>query len=114
MWLARGAVVVLGVNCCSVTAADAPLWFDGARPSLQARQAVELLAAAASHGLAPQDYDANTLLHVYRAIDSLEKSDAIEHRQIAYSDAQGVFLIAAAMLLIAEILLRGGYLRGAP
>ncbi len=37
-------------------AADALPWFDGGRPGAQALQAVELLAAAASHGLEPRDY----------------------------------------------------------
>jgi murein L,D-transpeptidase YcbB/YkuD len=40
----------------TVHAAQPPLWFDGSRPSAQAHQAVALLADAASHGLAPQDY----------------------------------------------------------
>jgi hypothetical protein len=37
----------------SATAADGLLWFDGDRPSPLARQAVELLAAAARHGRDP-------------------------------------------------------------
>jgi L,D-transpeptidase YcbB len=37
-------------------AADALPWFDGGRPGAQALQAVELLAAADSHGLEPRDY----------------------------------------------------------
>ncbi|MDH5277400.1 MAG: peptidoglycan-binding protein, partial [Gammaproteobacteria bacterium] len=51
-------------------AADVPLWFDGARPGPQALQAVELLAAAASHGLEPRDYAARILQEaVERASD---------------------------------------------
>jgi murein L,D-transpeptidase YcbB/YkuD len=42
-------------------AADALTWFDGGRPGPQARQAVALLSAAASHGLEPGDYDADAL-----------------------------------------------------
>ena len=42
-------------------AAQPPLWFDGSRPSAQAHQAVALLADAASHGLAPQDYGVDAL-----------------------------------------------------
>ncbi|MEO7953886.1 MAG: L,D-transpeptidase family protein [Polaromonas sp.] len=45
----------------SVAAATEPLWLDGERPGPQARQAIELLAAAATHGLAPQDYNASAL-----------------------------------------------------
>ena len=36
-------------------------WFEGARPGPQALQAVERLAAAASHGLDPLDYDTEAL-----------------------------------------------------
>ena len=42
-------------------AADELAWFDDARPSLQARQAVQLLAASADQGLEPADYDADAL-----------------------------------------------------
>ena len=42
-------------------AADEPVWFDAGRPSVQAQQAVDLLADAASHGLDPRDYDAAAL-----------------------------------------------------
>ena len=38
-----------------------PAWFDGPRPTAQARQAVNLLTEAASHGLQPRDYDAAAL-----------------------------------------------------
>ncbi len=36
-------------------------WFDGARPGMQAQQAIDLLAAAGTHGLEPRDYDADAL-----------------------------------------------------
>lgn len=58
-----GAAAIAGCLCCgSAMAADGLLWFDGGRPDTQARQAVELLAAAATHGLEPQDYQAKELL----------------------------------------------------
>jgi len=57
----RIAVIALGLGGAAVAAADGLLWFDGARPSAQAHQAVELLAAAESHGLVPADYDAGAL-----------------------------------------------------
>jgi murein L,D-transpeptidase YcbB/YkuD len=42
--------------------ATAPLpWFEDGRPGAQALQAVELLSAAAGHGLEPRDYDAAAL-----------------------------------------------------
>jgi L,D-transpeptidase YcbB len=57
----RIAVIVLGLCGAAVATADGLLWFDGARPSTQAHQAVEWLVAAESHGLVPADYDAGTL-----------------------------------------------------
>ena len=36
-------------------------WFDGARPTASALEAVEILAASAGHGLEPKDYDADGL-----------------------------------------------------
>jgi murein L,D-transpeptidase YcbB/YkuD len=56
-----GAAIALWLCCGSSMAADGPLWFDGGRPGPQARQAVELLTAAATHGLEPQDYNASAL-----------------------------------------------------
>ena len=62
---ARAAALVLALaawlGCAAALAADGLPWFDGARPAPQAQQAVELLGAAASHGLEPQDYDAAAL-----------------------------------------------------
>jgi L,D-transpeptidase YcbB len=55
------AVLALGVCLAGAARANASPWFDAARPSAQAREAVELLAAAASHGLAARDYEADTL-----------------------------------------------------
>lgn len=52
----------ISLSCGSAMAADGLLWFSGGRPDPQARQAVELLAAAATHGLEPQDYNAKELL----------------------------------------------------
>lgn len=56
------AVLALWLCCGNSMAADGLLWFDGGRPGPQARQAVELLSAAATHGLEPQDYNASALL----------------------------------------------------
>lgn len=50
-WLSVG--IVLG--------ADAQPWIERGRPNRNAQQAVELLVAAASHGLDPNDYDAGSL-----------------------------------------------------
>jgi murein L,D-transpeptidase YcbB/YkuD len=61
-------------------AADGVIWFDGVRPGPQARQAVELLVAAASHGLDPRDYDADALL---RAVTSAAEGPAPDAGSIA-------------------------------
>ncbi len=55
------AALTLLVCVGTATAGDGLPWFDDGRPSPQSRQAVELLAAAASHGLEPQDYAAGAL-----------------------------------------------------
>ena len=55
------AALALGCWCGAAFAADALLWFDGEAPSQQAREAVALLADAASDGLEPRDYDADAL-----------------------------------------------------
>ena len=57
----RGAALALVLYCSNSMAADGLLWFDGGRLGAQARQAVELLSAAATHGLEPQDYNASAL-----------------------------------------------------
>jgi murein L,D-transpeptidase YcbB/YkuD len=49
-------VAALSVHPAAL-AAEPLLWFDGARPSLQAHEALALLADARSHGLDPADYD---------------------------------------------------------
>ena len=61
-------------------AAEGLLWFDGARPGPQASQAVELLAAAATHGLDPQDYNASAL---GQAITDAAQGSALEAAVIA-------------------------------
>jgi murein L,D-transpeptidase YcbB/YkuD len=53
--------LALGLGCGAAAAADTLPWFDGGRPGHDAQQAVELLAAAASDGLEPQDYGAAAL-----------------------------------------------------
>ncbi len=54
--VALRVLIVLGLCVRGALAADALPWFDGPRPSAQAHQALDLLAAAASHGLDPPDY----------------------------------------------------------
>ena len=55
----RCTALVLGLGY--VGAVEALSWFGGDRPTEQARQAVELLSDAASHGLQSQDYAADAL-----------------------------------------------------
>jgi murein L,D-transpeptidase YcbB/YkuD len=59
-WI-RCTGLALWFGAASVGAGEDLLWFDGGRPSAQAREAVELLSDAASHGLDPQDYAADAL-----------------------------------------------------
>jgi L,D-transpeptidase YcbB len=53
------AVVLLGG---AALASERRAWFDGTRPNVSAQQAVEVLAAAGSHGLQPEDYNATALV----------------------------------------------------
>lgn len=58
------SVLLLALLCLhgrAALAADNLLWFDGDRPAPTARQAVDILLAAPTHGLAAQDYAAATL-----------------------------------------------------
>ena len=57
----RGWCLILYLLAGPALAADEPVWFDAGRPNVQAQQAVDLLADAASHGLDPRDYDASAL-----------------------------------------------------
>lgn len=56
--LVHGLVLMLALAAGAARAAPALLWFDGGRPNVEARQAVELLASAADQGLEPGDYEA--------------------------------------------------------
>lgn len=63
--LTRRTAIALWL-CCGVSTVtraqeQAQFWFEGKRPSLQARQAAELLVTSATHGLEPQDYNASAL-----------------------------------------------------
>ncbi len=85
--------LVLWLGCGVASAADGLLWFEGGRPGPQAQQALELLAAAASHGLEPLDYDAATLRQaITRA--SLDAPDpaAIERLEQALTAAMQRYL----------------------
>ena len=78
--LAASALVL-----CSAVAlpAGASQWFDGGRPGAQAREAVALLAAAASHGLVPKDYDAGILA---RAVTQAEQGAPLDAAAAAQLD----------------------------
>ena len=53
--------IVLWLCCGSSMAVQGGQWFDGDRPGAKAHEAVAVLAAAASHGLVPQDYSVGAL-----------------------------------------------------
>jgi murein L,D-transpeptidase YcbB/YkuD len=59
--LVRIILLALALAPGIAPAAEALRWFEGGRPGAQAQQAVDLLAAAASHGLDPSDYEAAAL-----------------------------------------------------
>jgi murein L,D-transpeptidase YcbB/YkuD len=59
--LVRIILLALGLSAGIAAAAEELPWFEGGRPGAQAQQAVDLLAAAASHGLDPSDYEAAAL-----------------------------------------------------
>ncbi|OGA96491.1 MAG: peptidase, partial [Burkholderiales bacterium RIFCSPHIGHO2_12_FULL_61_11] len=90
----RGAAVALWLCWGSSMAADGLLWFDGGRPGPQARQAVELLATAATHGLEPQDYNASALLQAVMdaAQGSPPESATIAHLEQALTTAMQRYL----------------------
>ncbi len=70
-------LLVLALAAGPAPAADAPLWFDAGRPTMEARQAVEILLSAADEGLDPRDYDAAGLEHrVARALESPALAEA--------------------------------------
>src|SRR5512139_706580 len=57
----RIILLVVGLGVGVASAAEEQPWFEGGRPGALAQQAVDLLAAAASHGLDPRDYEAAAL-----------------------------------------------------
>jgi murein L,D-transpeptidase YcbB/YkuD len=77
------ACAALGAALCSgaAHAADARAWFNGDRPGVQARQAVDLLMNASSHGLEPSDYAAAALRQaVARALQGAPPDAAAAQR----------------------------------
>jgi murein L,D-transpeptidase YcbB/YkuD len=68
----------------SAAAQQAPLWFEAARPSAQAWQAVELLGKADTHGLEPADYAATAL---QQTLQSAATRPAPDEAAVARLDA---------------------------
>ncbi len=79
----RLAALTLSLLASRPAVAEGLVWFDGGRPSGQARQAVELLAAAPSQGLDAEDYDATTL---QQAVDRAEHVAALDDARAAALD----------------------------
>lgn len=79
-----GAAITLCLCGGSAMAADGLLWFADGRPAPQAHQAIALLAAAASHGLEPQDYNATAL---QQAITQAAQGSAPEPVTVARLEA---------------------------
>lgn len=59
----RGLLVALAAAAGPALSVGAPLWFHAGRPTVEARQALDVLASAADQGLDPRDYDAAALYH---------------------------------------------------
>ena len=59
--LLHSLVLTLALAAGGARAAEPPLWFAGGRPTAQAAQAIQVLAAAAEQGLDPRDYDADLI-----------------------------------------------------
>ncbi|MDE2371106.1 MAG: L,D-transpeptidase family protein [Burkholderiales bacterium] len=91
-WLA--VVAALYLCLASAGAAERSPWFEDGRPGAQARQAVELLAAAADQGLDPRDYAAQDLqLAVARAAQGAAPGSVAAHRlELALGEATRRYL----------------------
>lgn len=64
-------------------------WVDAGRPTPQAREAVQLLLAAPSHGLLPQDYGAAALQGALAALEQAHGADeaAVQSFELALNEA---------------------------
>ncbi len=99
---ARTLLIAFAALCVTVAAAlpgdatgasERQAWFDGTRPTASARQAVEILAASAGHGLEPQDYDADSLFRsVQRATQEPLDAATIAHLEQALTAAMERYL----------------------
>ncbi|MDB5779804.1 MAG: Peptidoglycan-binding domain 1 protein [Polaromonas sp.] len=77
------AAFALWLCCGTAMAAQGARWFDGDRPGAQAQAAVAVLADAASHGLAPQDYSADALA---RAVAGAAQGPSLDAARVARLD----------------------------
>ncbi|HJV59756.1 MAG TPA: L,D-transpeptidase family protein [Albitalea sp.] len=83
--LLSGAALSIPLWCAGAHATMASPWLDGERPSAQARQAVELLSDAASHGLEPEDYDASPLRRALSRASQGAQADDADAARLAQS-----------------------------
>ena len=89
LWLCCGASMVAQAQAQE----QGLLWFEGKRPSLQARQAVELLATSATHGLEPQDYNASALRQaILNAAHGVPQAITVERMDQALTSAMEHYL----------------------
>ncbi|MCX7255479.1 MAG: L,D-transpeptidase family protein [Polaromonas sp.] len=91
LWLCCGVSIVAQAQA----QAQEPglLWFEGKRPSLQARQAAELLATSATHGLEPQDYNASALRQaILNAAHGVPQAITVERMDQALTSAMEHYL----------------------
>jgi murein L,D-transpeptidase YcbB/YkuD len=90
-------MLLLALTAGAAWGADALLWFDAAGPTSEARQAVDILMAAADHGLDPRDYGANEL---DRRLRQALQGPALGAAEQAQLDSQ---LTAAMTLYLADL-----------
>ncbi len=97
-WLAAlhaacaGALTLATALVTTFASAQALPWFDGDRPSVQARQAVALLADAAADGLDPADYGVASLERALAAVDAGADGGARARLDAALTAAMQRFL----------------------
>jgi murein L,D-transpeptidase YcbB/YkuD len=78
------AAAVVSLLAHAAPAAESTSWFNGGKPSVQAQQAIELLADAAGDGLDPRDYEAESLRQaVQRAAQAPDAATRLDRQLTA-------------------------------
>lgn len=88
-----GLVLGLGLAPCAV-ALDNALWFDKGRPKAEAGQAAKILLSAASDGLEPEDYEAESLAQAIAGAEREQQlpADALVRLEMRLTEAMSRYL----------------------